>query len=87
MLFHDQTDAISDRMRPNSAGVGSAVAAEPHEEPANLPIEGTFCSPPWPRTLDHDANIAVAAERLGHASITTTRLHDKRVVQVTLGNA
>lgn len=32
--------------------------------------------------LEHGANIAVVSEWLGHSSITTTRLYDKRVVRV-----
>lgn len=32
--------------------------------------------------LEHGADIAAVSEWLGHASITTTRLYDKRVVRV-----
>jgi integrase/recombinase XerD len=31
--------------------------------------------------LEHGADIAAVSEWLGHASITTTRLYDKRVVR------
>ncbi len=31
--------------------------------------------------LEHGADIAAVSEWLGHASITTTRLYDKRVVK------
>jgi site-specific recombinase XerD len=32
--------------------------------------------------LEHGADTAAVSEWLGHASITTTRLYDKRVVRV-----
>ncbi len=32
--------------------------------------------------LEHGADIAAVSERLGHASVTTTRPHDKRTVRL-----
>jgi len=32
--------------------------------------------------LEHGADLAAVSEWLGHASVTTTRLYDKRVVRV-----
>ena len=81
------------RNRTSAAGVGGALTADSiwrivmyYAQKVGIEVEGfgphSLRATAATNSLEHGADIAAVSEWLGHASITTTRLYDKRVVRV-----
>lgn len=81
------------RNRTSVAGVGAALSADSiwrivmyYAAAIGIEVEGfgphSLRATAATNSLEHGADIAAVSEWLGHASITTTRLYDKRVVRV-----
>ncbi len=81
------------RNRASTAGTGGALTTDSiwrivtaYAEDVGIDVEGfgphSLRATSATNALEHGADIAAVSEWLGHASITTTRLYDKRVVRV-----
>ena len=81
------------RNRTSVAGTGAALTTDSiwrivmqYAENARIEIEGfgphSLRATAGTNALEHGADLAAVSEWFGHASITTTRLYDKRVVRV-----
>lgn len=81
------------RNRTSSAGTRAALSTDSiwrivtgYARQANISVDGfgphSLRATAATNALEHGAEIAAVSEWLGHASISTTRLYDKRVVRV-----
>jgi site-specific recombinase XerD len=81
------------RNRTSAAGTQAAVTADSlwrivmsYAEKVGIAVVGfgphSLRATAATNALEHGADLAAVSEWLGHASVTTTRLYDKRVVRV-----
>jgi site-specific recombinase XerD len=81
------------RNRTSDAGQGGALTTDSlwrivmaHARAVGIEVDGfgphSLRATAGTNALEHGADIAAVSEWLGHASITTTRLYDKRIVRV-----